>query len=363
MLRPMIVAPVPSVPSTQKSSSTPSSPPFWPIIRRAERVANIHVWRSSPPTPRGSSTLWSGPATKPSTDIARLCTRNRAIAGSLALLAFASRPESTIPPSSGGSTPPRTAPCPPGWPAPPPSTGPPSPTRSGPPPATPPSPPPGPDGGPPPATPSSSPRGPDVEPSLDESYDEFPRIEEEFGRALDESLDPRGPDVVYEVAASLGLPPGARALDVGCGEGRDVLALADRFGWVVAGVDPVRRNLEVAREEAGGARLAVGDVRALPVPDGALDVVWCREVLSLVSDLSGAFAEVRRVLRPGGRAVVVQVCRTERLVAEEATGFLADLGDHPSADELHAASTGAGLRLDERVVLSSEGGEWGEERS
>ena len=202
-----------------------------------------------------------------------------------------------------------------------------------------------------------------MDPELEASYDEFPRIEEEFGRVLDESLDPRGPDVVYEVAAGLGLLPGARALDVGCGEGRDVVALADRFGWVVAGVDPVRRNLEVARERAPGARLAVGDVRILPVPDGAVDLVWCREVLSLVPDLARAFAEVRRILRPGGRAVVVQVCRTERLTAEEATGVLADLGAHPSADELHAAVTRAGLRLDERVVLSSEGGEWGEERS
>jgi SAM-dependent methyltransferase len=202
-----------------------------------------------------------------------------------------------------------------------------------------------------------------MDPALEASYDEFPRIEEEFGRALDESLEPRGPDVVYEVAASLGLPSGARALDVGCGEGRDVVALADRFGWVVAGVDPVRRNLDVARSRAADLRLAVGDIGALPVPDRSVDVLWCREVLSLVPDLARAFTEVRRVLRPGGRAVIVQVCRTERLAAEEATGFLASLGDHPSTDELHAAATGAGLRLDERVVLSSEGGEWGEERS
>ena len=198
--------------------------------------------------------------------------------------------------------------------------------------------------------------------SLEDSYDEFPRIEEAFGRALDESLDPRGADVVYEVAGGLGLPAGALAVDAGCGEGRDVLALHDRFGWFVAGVDPVRRNLEVARSEVGPVPLAVGVVEALPLPDGAVDVVWCREVLSLVGDLAAAFAEVRRVLRPGGRAVVVQVCRTERLAAEETTGALASLGDHPSFDEIGAAVQAAGLRVDERIVLSGEGGEWGEER-
>jgi SAM-dependent methyltransferase len=108
--------------------------------------------------------------------------------------------------------------------------------------------------------------------------------------------------------------------------------------------------------------LAVGVVEALPLPDGAADVVWCREVLSLVGDLAAAFAEVHRVLRPGGRAVVVQVCRTERLAAAEATGVLASLGDHPSFDEIGAAVQATGLRVDERIVLAGEGGEWGEER-
>ena len=199
--------------------------------------------------------------------------------------------------------------------------------------------------------------------SLEDSYDEFPRIEEAFGRALDESLDPRGPDVVYEVAGELGLPPGTLAVDVGCGEGRDVTALNERLGWSVAGLDPVRRNLEVAREGFGPVPVAVGGIEALPLPDGAVDVVWCREVLSLVGDLAEGFAEVRRVLRPAGRAVVIQVCRTEHLTADAASGPLASLGDHPSFDELAAAFATAGLVVDERIVLGSEGGEWGEEGS
>ncbi|MCI3949738.1 MAG: Methyltransferase type 11, partial [Acidimicrobiales bacterium] len=109
--------------------------------------------------------------------------------------------------------------------------------------------------------------------------------------------------------------------------------------------------------------VAVGGIEALPLPDGAVDVVWCREVLSLVGDLAEGFAEVCRVLRPAGRAVVIQVCRTERLTADAASGALASLGDHPSFDELAAAVAAAGLVVDERIVLGSEGGEWGEERS
>jgi SAM-dependent methyltransferase len=202
-----------------------------------------------------------------------------------------------------------------------------------------------------------------MEPSLEVFYDEFPRVEEALARALDESLDPRGPEVVYEVAASLGLPADAVTVDIGCGEGRDVVALGQRFGWSVVGLDPVARHLELTREAAGDARLAGARVEALPLADGSVDLVWCREVLSHVTDLERAFAEVRRVLRPGGHALVAQVCRTERLVPEDATGVLAAIGAHPSLAELETAASGAGLRVDERVELASEIGEWAEERS
>ena len=99
-----------------------------------------------------------------------------------------------------------------------------------------------------------------MEPSLEVFYDEFPRVEEAFAAALDESLHPRGPDVVFDLAASLGLPRTATVVDVGCGEGRDVVALRRRFGWAVVGVDPVGRHLELARAAAGRSRFATGVV-------------------------------------------------------------------------------------------------------
>ncbi len=197
--------------------------------------------------------------------------------------------------------------------------------------------------------------------SLEAFYDDYPRVEEAFARALDESLDPRGPDLVYEVAGALGLPPEATVVDVGCGEGRDLVGLARHFGWAVIGVDPVGRHLELAR--AAGGTITAGVVEALPLGDATVDLVWCREVLSHVPHLGRAFGEVRRVLRPGGRALVAQVCRTDRLLPGEATGLLSLLGDHPSSEELEAAVADAGLRVDERHVLGSEGGEWSEERS
>src|SRR5947207_1845494 len=85
----------------------------------------------------------------------------------------------------------------------------------------------------------SGPGGPGF--SLEESYDAFPRIEAEFGTALDASLGPRGPDLLYELVRDLQLGPHATVVDVGCGEGRHSVALAERFGFSVHGVDPVAR--------------------------------------------------------------------------------------------------------------------------
>jgi len=80
-------------------------------------------------------------------------------------------------------------------------------------------------------------------------YGEFPRIEEEFGAALDLSRDPRGPDQLYGIVGGLGLPRGAVVLDVGCGAGRHAAQLRERFGFAVTGVDPVPRQLELANGE------------------------------------------------------------------------------------------------------------------
>lgn len=143
----------------------------------------------------------------------------------------------------------------------------------------------------------------------------YPRIEKRFLAILDESLQPRGPEVLYEIVGRLGLPPGAKVADIGCGEGRHTVALAERFGFDVRGIDPVQRHLDLGNEALASAtdrnrslrgrvRFVLGTVEALPLDDAAVDLVWFRDVLELVQCLDRAFAEVRRVLRDDGRAVV-----------------------------------------------------------
>jgi len=84
---------------------------------------------------------------------------------------------------------------------------------------------------------------------LDIFYRHYPAVEADVQAALDESLSPRGPDLLYDLVAALALPPGARALDVGCGDGSHTTRLAARFGFTVTGVDPA--NTEAAIAAAG----------------------------------------------------------------------------------------------------------------
>jgi ubiquinone/menaquinone biosynthesis C-methylase UbiE len=98
---------------------------------------------------------------------------------------------------------------------------------------------------------------------------------------------------------------GRRVLDVGCGTGRLSVALAERAGAKVWGVDPSPEMLAVARAKAPrGAAFKEARAESLPFKDGWFERVVLWLVAHLV-DRAAAFAEARRVLSPGGRVAVV----------------------------------------------------------
>ena len=122
-----------------------------------------------------------------------------------------------------------------------------------------------------------------------------------------------------------GLPgPGERVVDVGSGAGMDSL-IASRAvgpGGAVIGVDMTPAMLERARAAATEAATSNVEFRqglaeSLPVPDGWADIVVSNGVINLVPDKVGAYREIARVLRPGGRVQVADIC-VERPVPESA---------------------------------------------
>jgi len=97
-------------------------------------------------------------------------------------------------------------------------------------------------------------------------------------------------------------PPGA-LLDVGCGSGAYAASMRDR-GWEVRGTEFDPLAAQVARS-AHGIAVDVGELASIAYPDGAFDAVTARHVLEHVRDPVAFLSECWRILRPGGRLVIV----------------------------------------------------------
>lgn len=147
-----------------------------------------------------------------------------------------------------------------------------------------------------------------------------------------------------------------RVLDLGCGEGLDVVALAWR-GAQVIGCDISPQLLEVAHrrvavncndEEVRRVELRAGSAYALPVDDSSVDIVLGVAILHHL-DLALAAREVRRVLRAGGRAIFLEPIRNSsfvRFVRRAIPYRTPDVspGERPLTDaELHLFTQTAGF--------------------
>jgi arsenite methyltransferase len=121
------------------------------------------------------------------------------------------------------------------------------------------------------------------------------------------------PDVVAQQQAvlhALSLRPGERVLDVGAGPGVLACQMGDAVGFsgAVRGVDISESFLALARRRGADRPQVVfgeGEATRLPFGDGVFDVGVSTQVYEYVGDVDAALGELYRVLRPGGRAVIL----------------------------------------------------------
>ena len=145
--------------------------------------------------------------------------------------------------------------------------------------------------------------------NLSRIQDQFRRQSEAYSK-MAVVTDPR---LLEQIAALAG--DGARALDVACGPGFVTMALAARFG-AVAGIDATDRLIARARTEAAARGIAniafaMADVCRMPLRADSFDAVACRFAFHHFSDPRGVLAEMKRVCRPGGRMVIVDMTTSE----------------------------------------------------
>lgn len=143
-------------------------------------------------------------------------------------------------------------------------------------------------------------------------------------------------EAIPELAAELRLEPGDTLLDLACGRGTYGLLIASRTGASLIGVDFSAWALAEAREQAVSMRVPdasfrVGELTATGLPDVSADAVLCTDSIQFAEDPAAAYAEIARVIKPGGRAVLT--CWTA-----------VDRADERVPERIRRADLGAGLR-------------------
>jgi arsenite methyltransferase len=170
---------------------------------------------------------------------------------------------------------------------------------------------------------------------------------------LGDSFHPGGIRLTEHLGTLLHLGPEQRVLDIASGQGSSAIALAQRFGCQVLGIEysteAVKQATEIAKQ-TGVAHLVTfqqGDAEALPVSDTSFDAVICECAFCTFPDKPTAASEFRRVLKPGGQLGLSDLTRNGDVPEElqSLLAWIACIADAQPTDAYMRYLTEAGLTI------------------
>ena len=148
-------------------------------------------------------------------------------------------------------------------------------------------------------------------------FDGISRVYDPLNLVISAFQEPRWRRRAVSVAQ---LRPGGRAIDIATGTGKVAADLHRRVqpGGEVLGVDISSGMIGIARRRfdgRAGLTFVVGDALALPAPDASFDAATIAFGMRNLPDYRQGFAEMRRVVRPGGRVVCLEIARPRSRLA------------------------------------------------
>jgi len=191
----------------------------------------------------------------------------------------------------------------------------------------------------------------------------------DFDAAIATPDAPRGPELLFDYATSLGLSADDRVLDIGARDAIHAIELARRYGCQVVAADPVAIHLDLAKQRLADAdpdvraRVELSDaaIEHLPFADDSFDLVWARDMLNHVA-LRRGLEETVRVLKPGAPMLVFQTFATPLLEPGEARRLYENHSIVPENMDWHyfeEIAESVGFRIETVDIV---GGEWREFR-
>ena len=173
----------------------------------------------------------------------------------------------------------------------------------------------------------------------------YPKDQENLSTAKAQEL------MDQQLAAALGLKPGARVLDAGCGEGGVAFYLAKHCGFNVTGIDMLDFNIKRANaasrlsNRTGSVTFMVGNYADTGLEASSFDGIFTMETLVHAPDYEKVLTECKRLLKPGGKVAFFEYSLSPDMPPDAARAFakMNDLAAMPAFNEFKHGVLGTAL--------------------